>query len=158
MDVRGEIADCCFDVGRESAAVGEMATQAHPCGSYPPRAGRQVEEGVDGEVGILVVGGERFRDLVFVAGVGAGDIVGEGFRTGEFVVGRGCRHDVATAGQEAGEAGDGAGYWSTCGQCGLETGEASADEDFVMLRQEASYSNARPAQGRRVCVVSPSLP
>ena len=50
-------------------------------------------------------------DLVFVSFVGAGAVVGEGLRAGEFVVGGRGRDDKTVAGELAGEAGDGAGYW-----------------------------------------------
>lgn len=49
-------------------------------------------------------------DLPLVACVCAGAVVSERFGTGEFMVGGGCRDDVALGGDLAGEAGDGAGY------------------------------------------------
>lgn len=98
MDIGSEIADRCFYVGRESAAVGEVAAETHSCGSYSTCAGWHISEGVDGQLGILVVGGELLGDFVFVAGVGAGYVVGEGFWAGEFMVARGRGDNVAAAG------------------------------------------------------------
>ena len=62
-------------------------------------------------------------DFVLVALVGAGSVVGEGFRAGEFVVGGGRGDDVAVAGYLAGEAGNGAGDFAgiwVSGRCRCE--------------------------------------
>ena len=66
------------------------------------------------------MGRDHLFDLVFVALVRTGSIVGEGFRACEFVVGGGGRDYVAVAGYLAGEAGDGTGYWEFGSTEGLE--------------------------------------
>jgi hypothetical protein len=75
-----------------------MATETHPRRAYPACARGQGEEVVDGEVCVFVVGGQLFGDLVLVAGVGAGAVVGERFRARELVVAGWRGDDVAAAG------------------------------------------------------------
>lgn len=55
-------------------------------------------------------GATDFFNLIFVALVGAGAVVGEGLWACEFVVGGGGSDNVAVAGYLAGEASDGTGY------------------------------------------------
>lgn len=67
--------------------------------------------------------GADLFDLVLVSLIGASDVVGEGFRACEFVVGGGGGDYVAVAGYLAGEAGDGTGYWGFGSIEGSEVGE-----------------------------------
>ncbi len=95
-----------LQVGRDRRAVTERAASS----SYAWTFWRGLS-GVGW--GLRRVGGGMVYlfDLVFVSFVGAGAVVGEGLRAGEFVVGGGCGDDKTVAGELAGEAGDGAGYW-----------------------------------------------
>ena len=86
MDVGGEVANGGFDMWREGAAVGKVAAQTHARRSDPASAAGHVEEGADGQVGVLVVGGDLLGDFVLVASVGAGHVVGERRWAGEFMV------------------------------------------------------------------------
>lgn len=116
MDVSREVADGGADAGVQRAPVRQVATQTHAGGADAAVAGRQRQQRVDGEAGILIVGGHLLGDLQLVALVGAGPVVGERLGADEFVVGGDCRDDEALAANLAGEAGDGTGH---CGRQGV---------------------------------------
>lgn len=109
VDIGCEVGDCGGDARVKRAAVGEVAAEAHARGAEAAGAGGEGEEGVDRQSGVFVVGGDGFLDLVRVARIRAGDVVGERVVRGEFVVGRGRGDDVALRSDLAGEAGDRAG-------------------------------------------------
>lgn len=111
MDVGGEEAHGGLDAGVEGAAEGQVPAQAHARGADAAVACGQGEQRVDGELRVLVVGRDLLGDLVLVALVGAGPVVGERLRAGELVVRRDGGGDVAVAGDLAGEAGDGPGHY-----------------------------------------------
>lgn len=109
MYIRGEITYRGADAAVERATIREMPAETHSRGADTAIAGGKGEESGNGERGVLVVGRDflyiRVRrlaflfvivagraaryllDFVFVSGVCAGGIVGEGFRPGEFMVG-----------------------------------------------------------------------
>ena len=64
-----------------------MAAETHAGCADAAGACWQGEKRVDGEGGVFVVGGDLLGDLPLVACVCACVVVGEGFGSGEFVVG-----------------------------------------------------------------------
>lgn len=122
-------------MGAYGGADGEVAAEAHARAADEAGAGGQAEEDVDCPAGVLIVGfeglfrcgmslrstrgrrgkmdqelGSHLLDLPGVARIGARHIVGQGLGTGEFVVRRRGRDDVALSSDLASESGDGAGH------------------------------------------------
>ena len=113
VEVCGEVADCSSHTAIKSAAIGEMPTQTHSSGADSAIAGLEREEKVDGEGSVFVVGGELLSDFPLIAGVCAGNVVGEGLGACEFMVGRWGGDYVTLTADLPSKAGNGA---SHCGR------------------------------------------
>lgn len=95
VHVGGKVAHGGSDLGVEGGAKGEVAAQAHARGSDAAVAGVEAQEEINGQRGVLVVGGDLFGDLPLVAVVGARSVVRQWLGPGELVVGRRGGDDVA---------------------------------------------------------------
>jgi len=108
MDIRRKVAHSRAHTLIERAAKRQMAAETHASGTDGAVARRQRQQVVDGERGVLVVGGQGLRDLPRVAAVGVGRVVGQRRRPRELVVRRRRRRDEAVPADLPREAGDGA--------------------------------------------------
>lgn len=143
VDVGREIADCGADAWIQGAAIGEVAAQTHACSSHAAIAGGKGEKEVDGEGGVFVVGREFLLNLPGIAGVSAGDVVGEGFWACELVVGGGSGDYEALARDLTGKTRDGASDWGLLGGC-CDVGEKRARE-YAGLTIKGTTRSARGA-------------
>lgn len=103
-----------------------MTTQAHSRSSYPSRAVGVLHQQIHRLHCILIVSREELLDLVGVAGVCSGDVVGNSSSAGELVEDDGAGDDVALRGDRVGEAEDGRG----------DTGEGAGLARALETREE----------------------
>lgn len=110
MDICGEVGYASTDARIKSGTDGKVAAKAHSRSSNETSAGWEGEEMVNSGVRVGIVGLEGLFNLELVATVRVFNIILEGFRTGEVVVGRRGGNNVALACDLTGEAGNGTGY------------------------------------------------
>lgn len=63
-----------------------MASKTHSRSTYPASTVRELYEGGDGKIGVFIIGRKGFGNLVLVAGISAGHIIGERFGGGKFMI------------------------------------------------------------------------